>query len=191
MIDRVSISENPKIVLLKNFMRSDICNEIIQKYDGLTKLSKLRNKSYDSRYSEYRKSKSCFIEWNEILLKEFSISLVKEFNISQKNSEKISYQSYEIDDHYLPHYDAFDITDPKNSNLKQRLRTLIIYLNENFEGGETVFPLLKKSIKPMTGSLLIFENCMKNTSFINPASLHESKKLISGSKKILTIWTNS
>ena len=87
------------------------------------------------------KSKSCFVEWNEILLKKkFSISLVKEeFNISQ-NSEKISYQSYEIDDHYLPHYDAFDITDPKNSNLKQRLRTLvIIYLNENFEGGETVF----------------------------------------------------
>ena len=83
------------------------------------------------------------------MLKEFSISLVKEFNISQKNSEKISYQSYEIDDHYSPHYDAFDITDPKNSKLKTKIKkTLIIYLNENFEGGETVFPLLKKVLNP-------------------------------------------
>jgi len=33
---------------------------------------------------------------------------------------------------------------------------MMVYLNDNFDGGETVFPIFQDVIKPKKGSLLIF-----------------------------------
>ena len=42
-----------------------------------------------------------------------------------------------------------------------RTKTVMIYLNDDFEGGGTNFPDIKKHIKAKKGSVLIWEN-MKN-----------------------------
>jgi hypothetical protein len=55
---------------------------------------------------------------------------------------------------YKPHYDAccFGSCDTENAKGKQlltntqRKKTLLVYLNDNFEGGETIFPNLNTSL---------------------------------------------
>ena len=60
----------------------------------------------------------------------------------------------------------------RNEN-ESSYHTLLIYLNENFIGGETTFENLK--IKPKKGSCLIFFHDLE----------HEGTKLTSGKKYIL------
>lgn len=50
---------------------------------------------------------------------------------------------------FLPHVDA-------NESASKRFMVFIIYLNDDFEGGRTVFNLSNKSVTPKTGKLLMF-----------------------------------
>lgn len=53
--------------------------------------------------------------------------------------------------------------------------TLVFYLNEGFEGGETDFPELGQCIKPRTGRALLFQHRV----------LHEATEVRSGEKFVL------
>jgi predicted 2-oxoglutarate/Fe(II)-dependent dioxygenase YbiX len=72
---------------------------------------------------------------------------------------------------YAPHTDAaLDVSD--------RYFTVLCYLNDDFEGGQTSFPLLGHSVEPRTGKAVIF-----------PATyLHSSEPVLSGEKYVLVTW---
>jgi hypothetical protein len=59
------------------------------------------------------------------------------------------------------HYDCE--IEKKEDGVNVRVFAILIYLNNNFEGGELVFPIQKKVIKPEPGLMLIFP-----TSFMYP-----------------------
>jgi len=61
-----------------------------------------------------------------------------------------------------------------------RLLTFILYLNDEFEAGETEFLYLEKRIKPTTGTLLLFPGAFTHTHRGNPP--------IGGTKYIITGW---
>ena len=67
-----------------------------------------------------------------------------------------------------------------------RIKTAIIYLTDNFEGGHTSFPLLDKKFKLSTGEIIIFNNIYDKNKY--ELSLHQGDPVKSGTKWILTIW---
>lgn len=89
---------------------------------------------------------------------------------SEKLATNMIYRSYGNDDYYDWH------TDFKPSH--RFLISVILYLNEDFEGGETLFLNDKLKVKPKKGSALIFP--------CGPYFLHKSTKIRSGRKHI--IW---
>ena len=73
--------------------------------------------------------------------------------------------------HYRPHSDA-------GPGARERYYSVICYLNDNFEGGETRFPSLEYSVKPRPGKAIIF-----------PANyLHGGEPVTGGEKYILVSW---
>ena len=55
-------------------------------------------------------------------------------------TENFQYVKYQENEKYDAHYDAFDISEANNlARNYQRIITNIIYLNDDFEGGETFF----------------------------------------------------
>jgi prolyl 4-hydroxylase len=83
-------------------------------------------------------------------------------------NERFRCYRYEPGQYFAPHLDgAFYRNDYEWS-----LLTLIVYLNEDFTGGETNFLDLKKSVVPKTGSALFFQH----------AILHEGAEVKSGMK---------
>lgn len=60
---------------------------------------------------------------------------------------------YNPGDSLILHVDGHSCTPPNNH---LRLATLVIYLNDVVDGGETHFPLQKKKIKPSKGNCIIF-----------------------------------
>ena len=68
-----------------------------------------------------------------------------------------------------------------------RTHSILLYLNENYEGGETEFPNLNKQFKLNTGDILYFHNY---DSHGNPTklALHQGNVVKSGEKWICNLW---
>jgi prolyl 4-hydroxylase len=66
--------------------------------------------------------------------------------------EALSILSYGVGQEYRPHMDALPAAD------NQRQTTALIYLNEDYAGGETLFMTLDIKVRGRMGDCLLFEN---------------------------------
>lgn len=82
---------------------------------------------------------------------------------------------------YKPHLDALSGTG------NQRKWTVLIYLNEDFEGGETVFPELDLRFRGKKGDALVFLNVRKDGE-ADPLTRHAGLPVVSGEKWLATRW---
>lgn len=88
----------------------------------------------------------------------------------------VSLNRYDAGQAMGPHYDGQD----GDSNLKY---SFVVYLNDDYEGGEIRFPNQNVTIKPKAGSLVMFPS--------QEPYIHESKPVISGVKYMYTThWVN-
>lgn len=94
---------------------------------------------------------------------------------------------------YLPgqqfeqHHDWFQ-PDYRAVVKNQREHTLFVYLNDvHGEGGETDFPLLRRSFKPKRGDALFWRNCT-GVDQCHTESLHQGKAPVDDTKYGLNIW---
>jgi prolyl 4-hydroxylase len=69
----------------------------------------------------------------------------------------------------------------------QRLSTLIVYLNDVAEGGETVFPEIGLSVVPRRGDALYFEYTNSRMQ-VDVKSAHGGAPVVSGEKWVVTKW---
>ena len=109
----------------------------------------------------------------------------------ERNGEGIQILNYTPGAEYSAHYDFFAY-DVKGS-LKhlatggQRVATLIMYLNEVEQGGETAFPELGMRVVPKKGSAVYFEYC-NSLGQLDKHTLHAGLPVIKGEKWIATKW---
>ena len=83
------------------------------------------------------------------------------------------------DKHIMPvHADAFDIKTgkPNECELKERIYTAVLYLNEDFVGGETYFPLLFRDVTPEKGKLAIYPSDLLHQHGVRKVLLTDSTK---------------
>lgn len=89
--------------------------------------------------------------------------------------ERFQLLNYEVDQHYTWHFDQSVI---KDSPEYDRQLSMVLYLNDEFEGGYTWFPYQK--FKPRPGEALFFPS--------NWCFPHCSEKISSGNKKVIVTW---
>ena len=78
---------------------------------------------------------------------------------------------YEAGGHYRPHLDT-------GIDLEKRLFSVICYLNDDFEGGRTLFPPLDYAVTPTAGLSVVFPSTY----------LHGSEPVTAGRKIVLVSW---
>ncbi|MBE9608631.1 2OG-Fe(II) oxygenase [Chitinilyticum piscinae] len=107
------------------------------------------------------------------------------------HAEDMQILNYQPGAEYKPHYDYFPPQDAgSNQHLStagQRVSTLVMYLNDVEEGGETVFPELGVAVPPRKGSAVYFEYC-NSRSQVDPLTLHGGAPVRKGEKWIATKW---
>ena len=97
------------------------------------------------------------------------------------NCEDLQVLKYEPGGFYKPHQDAFP--DDKN----KRMYTFIVALNDEYEGGETVFPNINKSYRLEKGDALFF-NTLNNYECATKKALHGGASVTSGEKWVCNLW---
>ena len=139
----------------------------------------------------YRVAENCWLgdiyepelEW----IKDF-ISKVTEVPI--ENQEAIHIVKYNVGGEYQEHHDWFD-EDDETHKLEigpsgNRTHSFLIYLNDDFEGGETEFPTLEKTIVPELGKGVMWLNKLDGECL--QESLHAGLPVTKGEKWILIVW---
>jgi len=82
---------------------------------------------------------------------------------------------------YRPHFDFV------RSEQNQRFRTVLVYLNHDYKGGETVFPEIDLKVKGRKGDALIFTSARADRS-VDPLSKHAGLPVTQGAKYLCTKW---
>ncbi|NNM75331.1 peptidyl prolyl 4-hydroxylase subunit alpha [Sphingomonas sp. ID1715] len=82
---------------------------------------------------------------------------------------------------YKPHFDFVRSED------NQRFKTVLVYLNHDYEGGETYFPEIDLKVKGRKGDALIFTSALPDRS-VDPLSKHAGLPVTRGTKYLFTKW---
>ena len=104
-----------------------------------------------------------------------------------ENGEGIQILNYKIDDQYKAHFDYFPEQQVDLDKGGQRVSTLVMYLNDVEQGGETSFPEIGLSVAPKKGSAVYFEY-FNSKGQLDSATLHSGDPVKKGEKWIATKW---
>ena len=182
-INIISKYEEPLIVILDNVLSNEECDELIR----LSKDKMQRSKIGTTReVDELRTSSSMFFQESEndiVARVEKRVSSI--MNIPIEHGEGLQILKYTPGQEYKAHYDFFSSTSKVANN--NRISTLIMYLNDVEQGGETFFPKLNLSVTPQKGMAVYFEY-FYNDEDLNQLTLHGGAPVIAGEKWVATQW---
>lgn len=97
--------------------------------------------------------------------------------------EPLQVLHYEPGQQYREHSDAL----PGVAASQQRVMTFLVYLNEDFEGGQTSFPRLGISFRGQAGDGLLFRNASDDGA-PDPRSIHAGLPVTRGVKHLASRW---
>lgn len=100
---------------------------------------------------------------------------------SYEQGEPVQVLSYEPGQEYKLHSDAL----PPGEN--QRAATVLVYLNEDYEGGETEFPAIDRAFRGRTGDAILFRN-VDDSGEPDTRARHAGRPVTKGRKMLLSKW---
>ena len=110
------------------------------------------------------------------------------------NGEFIQILRYGVREEFRPHVDYFNESGAgayqSLADGGQRAQTVLMYLNDDYEGGSTTFPVLHVDIKGRRGDMLHFHN-LGADGLGHKASLHAGMPVTAGEKWLLSKWIRS
>ena len=112
--------------------------------------------------------------------------------VDRRYSEPIQGQRYDQGEFFKAHTDFFspifaDVFERHTAVGGQRTWTVMIYLNDVQEGGQTIFHRLGKCYQPKAGLALACNNLYVDGR-LNRDTLHESLPVLGGTKWVITKW---
>ncbi|WVZ22187.1 hypothetical protein V8G54_000731 [Vigna mungo] len=194
------------LVLVTGFTKEE-CEYLINiAKPDMQKSAVVNSKTGKSMDSRVRTSSGAFLaRGRDHIVRDIEKRIADFTFIPVEHGEGLQVLHYEVGQKYEPHLDYFmDNVNTKNGG--QRIATMLMYLSDVEEGGETVFPNAKGnvssvpwwnelsecakkglSIKPKLGNALLFWS-MKPDATLDPLSLHGGCPVIKGNKWSCTKW---
>lgn len=129
------------------------------------------------------------------LTQAFAERTVEITSLPIENQEEAQIASYPIGGKFEEHFDAcregkgVHYCTEQNGTAGDRTATLLVYLNDEFEGGQTIFTALDFKVTPEKGKGILFYNIDEDEKPL-PKSLHKGAEILKGEKWIATKWVH-
>lgn len=173
--------EEPLILILEDVLSAEECDALIASASERMQRARIGG---THTLSDIRTSSSMFFEEGENeWIQTIEARLSELMQVPAMNAEPLQVLHYRPGEQYQSHFDYF--TNESVSN--NRISTLIMYLNDVEEGGETYFPSLQLSVAPKKGSAVYFEY-FYNEERLNELTLHAGNPVVTGEKWVATQW---
>jgi len=171
-----------KPVVIPNFLSGDEINHI--KKEAESKLSTSTIAANGIIDKKTRDSETAWLELEDPIVNQVAKRCTGLTDRPLRNCEKLQVLRYKPGGFYKPHQDTFTDTDKK-----KRMYTIILALNDDYEGGETVFPNLERKYKLKKGDALFFHT-LDNYELKTSKALHGGAPVTSGEKWICNLWVH-
>lgn len=180
--------ELPRII--KNIVTKDEAQEIINwakpRLGPATLISKKKTNL------SHRNNTVAWMDKEHEISKKIIKKAMKITGLPEENFEKVQICNYKPGQFFNPHQDqCHNNTESCIKELKrggQRLFNILLYLNEDFQGGETEFQNLQKRYKLPVGNGVLWSMTNKIGNQVHPLAKHSGLPIISGEKWIANIW---
>jgi len=184
-----------QITEIPNFLTPDECDQIIKLSQHRLITSKVYNPGDNKTDYSSRVSEQCWLSDAEhSVVDKFSKRARKLTGTGNRYQEQLQVVKYNPGGFFKPHYDACETgrlgdewCEKMDKPNGPRLVTVLVYLSDDFTGGETYFPYLKRSVKPQKGKAVIFYNIDSKKQVIDE-SMHGGNPVTSGTKWIANKW---
>lgn len=148
---------HPPIFAVDNFLSPAECDFLIEASSDALGPAPVVGKG-SGEVSSSRTSSTCYLAREDLpeYLRKVSVLTGK----PPEHCELPQVGRYMPSQHYLQHFDAFDLTNEDGrrfaANGGQRTVTVLVYLNDVPRGGATAFPNLNIEVQPRRGMALVF-----------------------------------
>jgi Rps23 Pro-64 3,4-dihydroxylase Tpa1-like proline 4-hydroxylase len=156
------------LLIIKNFLSKDICNDLIMNVELIKKQPNLKfwDQIMYSNSTIAKKINDFIPKIKEIIKDKYGI------DVAEKRDPHIAKWSPGM--HLDTHVDDLSLNTSKNHI------STVIYLNNEYTGGEIFFPKQNKRISPDPGDLIIFPG--------NYNYPHEVVEILSGNRYTIPTW---
>jgi hypothetical protein len=190
-----TISEAPRIAVCEGFARPEACDWLIERARPDLQAAKVYDPSSGGglRAEGMRSNSTASFAPPDL---DVVFNLLRDrmalwTGLSIQAMEPAAVLHYAPGEQFAPH---FDFIDPANPQLAeniarhgQRLATVLVYLNDGYEAGETDFPGLGFRFRGRKGDALLFWN-VDPSGVPDPKTLHAGLAPTSGEKWLLSQW---
>jgi len=186
--------QRPVVAVLGNVLDADECDALIEEARPRLRASTVVDPlTGEDRVADHRSSEGMFFGLGESpLIERIERRIAALTGKPVENGEGLQLLRYPVGAESTPHFDYLMPTNAANrasvARSGQRISTLIMYLNDVADGGETYFPHLGLSVVPQRGLALYFEYA-NDAGHTDPLSLHGRAPVVAGEKWIVTKWT--
>jgi len=187
-----TLSVNPRIGVLENFVSPELCDALIgSARGGLQPIDGPNGMPFALDVAGSRR----------IAITELSLQMILLFDrigqavgLRHRGVEPPMVIRYSGGEAFPPHADFLDPSQPANAqNIQmegQRIVTFLVFLNDDYEGGETDFPIAEKRFKGKKGDALFWWNVKQDGTF-DRGSVNGNLPVTGGEKWILSQWLRS
>lgn len=195
------------------FIDADMCRALINRADQLWPILPTHEKDLCKNFNEYIDSQresahfidssrgnrtQIFFDRNDPLVLPIREKIAELTGLPIEHQTRPLLSVYPEGGSYAYHYDYFDVPPPIEQG-GQRLKSFILYLNEDYEGGITYFKDHKLFVSPETGKMITFDTVKPEFwKFVgsersyrngkNPESYHKVIPVRKGKKYTLILW---
>lgn len=188
-ISILSRVEKPFILHLDHVLSDEECEQLIRLSSArLTPSKVVDSVTGEERQAPGRTSKGMYYSLMEnplIARLEKRFEEITSYPI--ENGEGLQVLNYLVGEEYKAHFDYFPTNKVDHQKGGQRIGTLLLYLNDVEEGGETVFPKAGVSVVPKKGSAVYFHYA-NSMGQVDRMSVHSSIPVAKGEKWVATKW---
>ncbi|VTU34393.1 hypothetical protein SRS16CHR_05479 [Variovorax sp. SRS16] len=183
----------PMLAVLNNVLDADECAELIEMARPRLQPSTLVDpQTGHDVVTGLRSSLGMFFRPLEnALVARLDRRIAELMNLPPAHGEGLQILHYPRGAGSAPHCDFLLRSNPANqasiARSGQRVSTMVCYLNDVPEGGETVFPEAGWAVSPQRGHAVYFEYC-NSLDQLDHASLHGSSAVVRGEKWVATKW---
>ena len=189
-----TLSADPSIRVLRGFLAPDVCDWIIGRVqDRLAPAMVFDNGAHRPVRSQTRTNS---VAGFELVHMDLVVLLVRQRLATACGRPDAALEApqvfhYAVGQQFAAHYDFLegDVGGHAGSLAArgQRAQTQLIYLNDDFEGGETDFPLLELKFRGRKGDALMFTN-VDGAGAPDRRMLHAGLPPTAGEKWLLSQW---
>lgn len=189
------VSERPRIRVLEGFATAAECDWLI----ALAKDRVDRALVWDPATGEGRpdpnrtnRAIALRLRQMDVVVQLIRARIAAASNLPLPVFEPAQIMRYQVGEEFRPHHDFLDPAHgghgPELARFGQRIATFLIYLNDDFDGGETVFPKAGFRYRGRRGDALLFANVDAATREPDPLTLHAGLPPTRGEKWIFSQW---